>query len=158
VSRRILTTSTGPLFTCTLAIPNLSSSTIPITRTQLRNSIDHLRRHHPRWRDLALHLWLTQAGTLSGIVSLGTLGPIEVQEKLGSRWPMKLCPIVAEDLRVEVYRVLRRVWVEGRLGRGYQPVSIFVGPRRMRSGPECQNVLAWQGPGEPMPMLVQWRT
>jgi hypothetical protein len=83
---------------------------IPATRVQLRNAIDHLRRHNLRWRIISLHLWLTQTGTLSGIACLGTLGPAEVTEKLGTRWSMALRPIAAEDLREQVYRTLRRVW------------------------------------------------
>jgi hypothetical protein len=51
---------------------------------------------------------------------------------------MTLCPIAEEDLRVEVYRTLRRVWVGDGVGRRYQPVSIYVGPRRVWAVPECQ--------------------
>jgi hypothetical protein len=153
-TRRILAISTGPLHTITLTTPNLSFSTIPITRVQLRNAIDHLRRHSSLWRGFSLHLWLTRSGKLEGIASLGTLGTQEVTEKLRLRWPMTLRPIIAEDLRVEVYRTLQRVWVEEGLGRGYQPFALYVGPRRMRAAPKCQNVLTWQGPDEPMPMFV----
>ncbi len=154
VTRRILAISTGPLYTITISPPERSPTTIPITRVQIRNSVDHLRRRYPLWRDFTAHLWLTQTGTLSGIVALGTLGPAEVQEKLGSRWSMALLPIAAEDLRVAVYRTLRRVWVEEGLGRGYQPVSIFVGPRRVQAVPECQNVLTRSVADDPMPMSI----
>jgi hypothetical protein len=67
---------------------------------------------------------------------------------------MALLPIAAEDLRVAVYRTLRRVWVEEGLGRGYQPVSIFVGPRRVQAVPECQNVLTRSVADDPMPMSI----
>jgi hypothetical protein len=154
VSRRILATSTGPHYTIILPTPDLSPSEIPTTRVQLRNAIDHLRRRYPPWRDYTAHLWLTRTGNLNGIVSLGTLGPQEVTEKLGTRWPMTLSPLAAEDLRVEVYRALRRVWAEGGAGRRYQPVSIHVGPRRMRSVPKCQNVLTQGQPDEPMPLFI----
>jgi hypothetical protein len=74
--------------------------------------------------------------------------------KLGFRWPLALRPIDAEDLRVQVYKTLRRVWAGEGLGQGYQPVSIYVGPRRVWPGPECQNVLTQSLRGEPMPMLI----
>ncbi len=154
VTRRILTASTGPLYTITLTLPDLSPSTILTTRIQVRNSVDHLRRRYPPWRDLSLHLWLTRSGNLEGIASLGTLGPAEVQEKLGSRRPMKLCPIVAENLRVEVYRTLLRVWVGEGVSRRYQPVSLYVGPRRVQAVPECQNNLTFGPAHEPMPLLI----
>ncbi len=154
MSRRILTTSTGPLYSISITTPDPSPVAIPTIRIQIRNAIDHLRRQHPRWRDFTARLWLAQKGTLSGIASLGTLGPAEVVEKLGSRWPMTLLPIVAEDLRVEVYRTLRRVWIGEGVGRRYQALSIFVGPRRVRAVPERQNVLTRWRAVEPIPVLI----
>jgi hypothetical protein len=153
-TRRILAISPGPLYAITISDPDLSPTTIPITRIQLRNAVDHLRRRYRRWRDLSVHLWLTRTGNLNGIVSLGTLGPTEVVEKLGLRWPMTLSSISPEDLRVHVYRTLRRVWVGEGVERRYQAVALSVGPRRMRAVPECPVDWTWSGFGEPMPMLI----
>jgi hypothetical protein len=88
-------------------------------------------------------------GSLEGTVSLGTLGTQEVTEKLGSRWPLRLRSIAAEDLRIAMYRTLRRVGG----GRRYQAVSIFVWPRRDRRVLERQNVLTRVAADEPMPVL-----
>jgi hypothetical protein len=96
-----------------MSAPDLLPSTISTTRVQIRNLIDHLRRRYPPWQDFSLHLWLTRSGNLSGIGALGTLGPAEVAEKLGSRCSLTLRPIAAEELRVTAYRTLRQVW-EGR--------------------------------------------
>jgi hypothetical protein len=67
---------------------------------------------------------------------------------------MTLSPISPEDLRVEVYRTLLRVWLDEGWGRRYQPISIYVGPKRERVEPECQNVLTQQRLDEPMPVLI----
>lgn len=153
VSRRILASSTGPLYSSTLLTEVPSPTPVPAFRTHLRNAVDHLRRRHPQWRNFSLSLWLTRTNQLQGIAALGTLGPAEVSEKLGSRWPITLRPIEVEDLRVEIYRTLRRVWAEEVAERRYQPVSLYVGPRRVHKSPECQTVLTL-GADEPMPVLI----
>jgi hypothetical protein len=145
--------STSPFYVVTLSTQVSSPASIPEFRTQLRNAIDHLRRRHPLWRDLSLNLWLTRTNQLRGVVALGTLGSQEVCEKLGTHWPVTLRRIEAEDLRVEVYSVLRRVWAGETEGRRYQPLSLLVGPRRIRMVPECQNVLT-HAADEPMPVLI----
>src|SRR5215213_10175612 len=100
---RILAHSTAPLHSITLTIPNPTPEGFRAWRVEIRNRVDYLRREFPVWRKFGLCVFLQSDGTIRGIVSLGRLGPDEVEEGL-ERCGATLGPEVREeDLRVAVW-------------------------------------------------------
>jgi hypothetical protein len=88
-------------------------------RIAIRNFVDYLRRKHPAWRSLGLHLFLGRDGKLRGVASLGLVSPGEAQRRLSTRWPTSLRVVEPADLRLAIWHALkpRVIWngpVEGR--------------------------------------------
>jgi len=121
----------------------------------LHNRVEggYLRRKFPRWRSFGLNVWLSHDNQVRGIASLGKLGLTEVQGGL-SRWPTTLRRISSDDLRVEIYHVVKpsvispegagrgRYWSRAASIRPYREISIssVAGLNREH--------------GEPMPILL----
>src|SRR5688500_17803965 len=98
ITRRISASANGPIYAVVISIPDASPFGFRQWRVEMRNRITYLR-NAPRWRDLGLHVWRCEDRKLRGVMSLGALGPEEVQDSL-SRWPMVLRPIQLDDLRI----------------------------------------------------------
>jgi hypothetical protein len=121
----------------------------------MRNRLDYLRTS-TLWRNVGLHVWLCRDGKLRGIISLGALGPAEALSAL-SRWPMTLRAIGCDDLRVEIYDVVKPSVISlagPTLGR-YWSRKLSVWPCRSRLGsPTTTDAAPNAGWIEPMPVLL----
>jgi hypothetical protein len=121
----------------------------------MRNRVDYLRRS-TLWKEFGLHLWLCRDGKLRGIISLGTLGPAEVLSALW-RWPMALREFGCDDLRIEIYDVVKPSVISmarPTLGR-YWSRKLSVWPCRSRLGPPTGTDAAPNVERiEPMPVLL----
>ena len=121
----------------------------------LHNRVEggYLRRKFPRWRSFGLNVWLSHDNQVRGIASLGKLGLTEVQGGL-SRWPTTLRRISSDDLRVEIYHVVKPsvISLEGSARGRYWPRRASIRP--------CQEISVCSMPGlnrdhdEPMPILL----
>jgi hypothetical protein len=155
-ARRIETNHHGPLYAITIEISDPPSG-FRLWRTQMRNRIDYLRTAtSTSWRRVGLHVWFCRDGKLQGIISLGTLGPAEVLSAL-SRWPMALREIGCDDLRIEIYDVVKPSVISlvgPTLGR-YWSRKLSVWPCRSRLGPPTTtNAEPTADFVEPMPILL----
>ncbi len=132
VTHRILQGWPGPFYTVTLTILDPSPRGFRRARVELRNRLDYLRRKTPVWRNFGFLLYRVGDGTLQGIAALGGLGPADIQQGLGGRWPMTLRPILPEDLRLEVWRCMRPAVMAPAVTErgGYQAVRLSIGPCR----------------------------
>jgi hypothetical protein len=136
-----------------ICIPDATPLGFRRWRRDLRNRVDYLRRRSPHWRDFGLHVWRSRDGKLRGIVSLATLGSAEAQDGF-SRWPTTLRAISSDDLRLEIYHVVKPsvISLEG-VGRGrYWARTASVFPRRELSISSGTG-LDWEH-SEPMPILL----
>ncbi len=121
----------------------------------MRNRLDYRRFSGP-WRKIGPNVWLCREGKLRGIISIGTLGPAEVLSAL-SRWPMALGEISHDDLRLEIYEVVKPpvISLEGPTMGRYWSRKLSVWPCRSRLGLPTSTDAAPNGDCvEPMPVLL----
>ncbi len=99
-------------------------------RTAVRNLIDYRRRSRGPWGDLLLHVWHCRDAGASGIIGSGLVGIGEFGSVLRRRWQVQCRPVIVEELRVEIYRIVRQVGYSN--ASRYQHVKLAVWPRRDR--------------------------
>ncbi|WP_201861418.1 hypothetical protein [Microvirga soli] len=126
-------------------------------RITTRNFIDYQRRKCPLWKSVGLYAWLTQDGTIRGVINLGSLASTEILASFSSRWPTVIEAIEPKELRAELYAIVHPSVISTGpgFGRRYQSMKLAIHPcRRDQLIAQSSGRSSPRYSCEPMPVLI----
>ena len=103
-------------------------------KVQLRNFLDARRRRGLRpanWRAISLHTWLAQDGKARGVLTSTAPIPSDLVDAFTGRWSTRMRLVVAEELRVAIYRCIEPSVISHDSGRR-AGARLSIWPRRER--------------------------
>jgi hypothetical protein len=156
ITRRILTATSDKHYAITIELPSSSLADFWAWRVEARNLIDYRRRTCRWWREVALHVWFCQGGSVRGVVSLGSVTCAEALAAFNCRWPTILRLVDLAELRQEIAAIVRPgIIAPAHVSARYQGLKLSIRPQHSKL-----RIISFSTPMdvrqvvEPMPFLI----